>query len=153
MPGKFVGETSCEKIPVELCETGTFDLHNLSLIDLSLCISNRSKDWNMEHRSFPSKWLWELKPPPPSTADLGNYPDPVLGTFFVCKQIVFCSYVATWLCYYLWRYCLIFKDPIKSQHRVHGMGTYSYLTTFHLYCFNLIVALLLFLSWFVFLLR
>ena len=40
----------------------------------------------------------------------------VQGTFFVCYQIAFSSFVATWLCLYFQRYWLIFKDPIESMH-------------------------------------
>ena len=38
----------------------------------------------------------------------------VVGTFFVYQQIAFCTFVATWLCYYLRRYWLKFKYPIES---------------------------------------
>ena len=44
----------------------------------------------------------------------------VVGFFFVCQQIAFCSFVlfCTWLCLYFRRYRLIFKDLIDGRHRV-----------------------------------
>ena len=66
------------------------------------------------------------------------YQKKVLGTFFVCNQIAFCAFVATWLCWYIRRYWLIFKDPIESQHRVPAPWTYIFLTNCPLYSFTLI---------------
>ena len=41
-----------------------------------------------------------------------NYLAQVMETFFVC------SFVATWLCLYFRRYCMIIKGSIESLHRV-----------------------------------
>ena len=62
----------------------------------------------------------------------------MLGTFFVCYQIAFCSFVATWLCYYSLGSWLIFKDPFKSRHRVHGEGDIQFYNPSSLYCFTLL---------------
>ena len=45
-----------------------------------------------------------------------------LGYLFVCQQIALYSFIVTWQCNNLLRYWLIFKDPIESRYRVHGMG-------------------------------
>ena len=63
---------------------------------------------------------------------------PLLRTSFVCQQIAFCSFVATWLCYYSLGSWLIFKDPFKSRHRVHGEGDIQFFNPFSLYCFTLL---------------
>ena len=57
-----------------------------------------------------------------------NYMDPLIGTFFRLSANSFCSFVTNWLCLYFQLYWLIFKVPIESRHRGHGVRTYSYLT-------------------------
>ena len=39
-----------------------------------------------------------------------------MGTFFICYQSSFCSFVATCLCQYYRRYWLIFKYPIECRY-------------------------------------
>ena len=58
-----------------------------------------------------------------------NYLDPVLGTFSPASK--FCSFVATWLCYFLRCNWLIFKDPILIWHRVHEHKKIRWLLVCH----------------------